>query len=102
MSGTRGRQPTFDVDDSGDANPKCPSCGSPNLHHGKVEVFECAEDQPGLHVTVDGLQAVVDADMRGNPSSRRHGLVVHFSCEQCPAALRLTIAQHKGSTLVGF
>jgi hypothetical protein len=35
-----------------------------------------------------------------NPSERRQGLAIAFSCEDCDAKLELTIAQHKGNTIV--
>ena len=33
-----------------------------------------------------------------NPSIRRHGMAIAFSCEHCGDGFELTIAQHKGST----
>lgn len=81
----------------------CPSCGHSNLHHDKVEVFECGEDATyGLHVTVKDAQTTVDTDLKGNPSSRRHGLEITFWCESCDAKPVLRLLQHKGSTYVDF
>lgn len=81
----------------------CPNCGFNFLHHSRVEIFERKEDaSSGLHVTVKGEQAVIDSDLKGNPSSRRNGLVVHFWCERCKAKPALTISQHKGNTFVDF
>ena len=82
---------------------QCPSCGATLLHHGKVEVFECSKDaKQGLHVTVaDGL-VTTNTNLTGNPSMRRNGLSIMFWCEGCSANPVLSIAQHKGSTLVEF
>jgi hypothetical protein len=87
-------QPTFDQYTEGDgALLECPACGGNYLRHGKIEVFERAEDESaGLHVSVTN----------GNPSSRRNGLSVCFKCEQCHATPVLNIAQHKGNTWVDF
>jgi len=38
----------------------------------------------------------------GNPSRRRDGLAIEFSCENCPAILELTIKQHKGETFFAW
>jgi hypothetical protein len=82
---------------------ECPSCHGNHLHHGKVEIFDRLEDQDiGLHVVVADGTAAIDKDLWGNPSSRRHGLRIHFACEHCSATPMLTIAQHKGNTWVDF
>jgi len=79
----------------------CPSCGFNYLHHGRVEIFDRSEDASSdVHVVVDEGKAIVDTSLDGNPSSRRHGLAVHFWCEGCKATPVLTIAQHKGNTVV--
>lgn len=81
----------------------CPGCGSNMLHQDRVEVFERGEDDKlGVHVVVEGLRAIIDTDLKGNPSARRDGLAIRFWCESCDARPVLTIAQHKGSTLVEF
>lgn len=83
----------------------CPStgCDSQYLTHYSIEVFERGEDATtGLHVTVAEGSASLDNDLAGNPSKRRHGLSILFSCEQCQKSHRLTIAQHKGSTWVNM
>lgn len=81
----------------------CPSCGSNYLHHGRVEVFECGEDaKHGVHVVVTDGRAEFDTSLEGNPSRRRHGLKIHFWCENCKAEPVLSISQHKGNTYVDF
>ncbi len=80
---------------------KCPSCGFNYLHHDKVEVFERSEDaEHGLHVVVENGSVKTDTDLQGNPSSRRHGLAIHFWCEGCDEKPVLTLIQHKGNTYV--
>jgi len=84
---------------------KCPSCGGDFLHQIKVDVFERDEDdQKVLHVQVGESKIVksivVNNDISGNPSLRRHGLTISFRCETCEDKPKLDFAQHKGSTLV--
>ena len=85
----------------------CPRCGADNLHHGDVEVFDRSEDEEQILKTVATghsaqLTSVPNAGS-GNPSARRHGLRIGFSCEQCgDEPMYLTIAQHKGSTEIGW
>lgn len=80
---------------------KCPNCGSINLHHERIEIFEREEDQDtGLHVSVSDSKASIDQTLKGNPSLRRNGLTIHFWCELCSKKSQLSIAQHKGSTFV--
>lgn len=81
----------------------CPSCNFNYLHHEKVEVFECGEDATyGVHVTVADAKAICDTSLEGNPSARRHGLKIYFSCEGCKAKPVLSLSQHKGNTYVDF
>ena len=81
----------------------CPSCGFNYLHHEKVEVFERGEDAThGVHVTVADTKATCDTSHEGNPSARRHGLKIYFSCEGCAAKPVLSLSQHKGNTYVDF
>ena len=77
--------------------------GCNNLHQTSVEIFDRQEDQKtGLHVVARrGKQLLVDEDMSNNPSSRRQGLKINFSCECCEGKVHtLNIAQHKGTTFV--
>ena len=81
----------------------CPRCEFDHLHHYQVDVFERKEDAAtGLHVHVADCSSSIDTHLRGNPSSRRGGVAVRFWCEGCHAKLLLTIAQHKGVTLVNL
>lgn len=81
----------------------CPACDGFYLHQGRTEIFNRGEDEPnGTHVVVDGESVKTDRDLTGNPSGRRHGLTIHFSCENCPAEVQMHIYQHKGNTFVGM
>ena len=79
----------------------CPGCGSTNLHHHRVDVYRRnrEDDSQGLRAMVYGAGPVlVGNNMYGNPSERRDGVRMHFTCEMCPALSELTIVQHKGTT----
>lgn len=89
----------------------CPRCKGFNLRQETVTIFQRVEDAETLtKITVDGSNfeaKVVPADGSGNPSNRRHGMVIQFSCENCcidskDGVIELTIAQHKGATEVGW
>ena len=97
-------QPTFDQFHEGyGAELECPNCNGNNLHHGKVEVFDREEDKStGLRVSIVDGASTIDTNLQRNPSERRHGLIIHFSCEHCEAKPLLTIVQHKGSTYVNL
>jgi hypothetical protein len=78
----------------------CPNCGESNLHQERVEVFERIneDNETGVHVVVENGVASVDMSMEGNPSDRRDGVMMFFSCEHCPRRTWLSIVQHKGTT----
>lgn len=79
----------------------CPGCGSTNLHHHRVDVYRRnrEDDNQGLRASVYSVGSViVGNNMDGNPSERRDGVRMHFTCEMCPALSELTIVQHKGTT----
>ena len=87
----------------------CPACKDQHTHHNRVEVFSRQEDSfEGTHVAVVGASVKVDKDMRNNPSRRRHGVRIYFTCEFChfelneetPPMFQLLIIQHKGLTLL--
>ena len=80
-------------------------CGNDGyMHQFRVEVFNrLAEDAPeGLHFDIAERNINVGKSMKTNPSSRRDGLRVYFECEYCPHTHILTIAQHKGMTLLNW
>jgi hypothetical protein len=45
-------------------------------------------------------KATVASDEAGNPSECRHGLAIRLACEHCGGWSELTLAQHKGFTLM--
>lgn len=83
----------------------CPCCGGEWLHQGDIVSFtRDTEDAParavwvGEHGDVSGLRAAwAEAN---NPSRRRNGLTIRFWCETCDARPVLTMAQHKGATVI--
>ena len=88
----------------------CPQCGFEFLHHYLIETFERDEDDnKGLHTIIEGekfglrnntaITTTYD-NLLGNPSARRHGLRIGFICENGGHEFFLTIAQHKGQTVV--
>ena len=97
-------QPAFgDYSENFGAELLCPSCNFNYLHHDRVEVFECGEDADfGVHVIVSDGKATMDTSLDGNPSSRCHGLKIHFWCEGCSAKPVLSLFQHKGTTFINF
>lgn len=95
--------PSFESSGDDELVLLCPGCKSINLHQGEVEIFDRSEDSvSGLHTTANVGDVKIDADMSKNPSSRRDGMRIHFTCEYCDAKAVLTIVQHKGSTLIAF
>ena len=99
------------VDLGGAADLLCPRCGADNLHHIGVTFYERGEDDEKLrrlqHFPPSLKTEVVPSHGSGNPSSRRDGLAVRFWCEGCGGqaeddVIELTIAQHKGSTEIGW
>ena len=87
----------------------CPNkCGRINLHQGKVEVWNREEDDTsGNHIVIEGDEILGDDEMSKNPSPRRQGLSIDFTCEECSyddegnangTVFTLEIIQHKGST----
>jgi hypothetical protein len=86
----------------------CPHCHDSHscLHHGVLTVYHRREDESRLtRIGVRNGSALierVDSDGSGNPSSRRDGLAIHFYCELCDLSSELTIAQHKGQTLLAW
>ena len=94
----------------------CPECNLENLHQGNATIYERGED--GDYTTViaqnghEVMATKFPSEETHNPSSRRHGLIIEFTCESChhgygdevrPAytdPFRLAIYQHKGYTLM--
>jgi len=83
---------------------QCPACRNRNLHHGEVAVFSRGEDAAQTLVTIANgnshQTSVAITDGEGNPSSRRDGVLISFTCEHCYALPDLEIYQHKGATFI--
>ena len=89
--------------------PRCRSSGDDSyLHSTGVIVYDREEDDETTNVTVVDLEhsgsstELLSSKTCGNPSERRHGVVVEFKCEHCGDGLRFNLAQHKGRTTVGW
>lgn len=91
------------ISSAGERTLHCPACDGFYLHQGRTEIFNRGEDEAeGTHVVIEGENVQTNRDLSGNPSGRRHGLTIHFTCETCPAAVQMHIYQHKGNTFVGM
>jgi hypothetical protein len=81
---------------------KCAGCGWDCTHHYKVEVFALPQKMPALAPMSWSRPAsrsltTNDAET-GNPSSRRDGVRILMTCEECDALTAIEIIQHKGTT----
>ena len=57
-------------------------------------------EQQSRHQLPRAAEVSIDALLEGNPSGRRQGVTIRFWCEGCAQRSVLTIAQHKGATLL--
>jgi hypothetical protein len=84
----------------------CPNCRGEYLHHEVVTVYDRREDADFVTRTEVRKSSVsreaVNSENSGNPSSRRDGLAIQFSCEMCSAMPELTLQQHKGQTFLAW
>jgi hypothetical protein len=82
----------------------CGGCGEFCTHFRSLHVFMRGEDHDhGLRLDVDMARSQVSTSTRmgdGNPSSRRDGLALTFTCEFCKHITEVTFAQHKGTTFI--
>jgi hypothetical protein len=94
-----------------DGRLACPKCGDIYIHQGNITIFERREDDNYVTVITQNDAEVTTARFLNadtcNPSSRRHGMLIEFTCEHCHASppefrqpFRLAIYQHKGNTFV--
>lgn len=83
----------------------CPYCGSANSQHSGLKAwYRASEDaRRGLYAAF-GFGEIQTSEILpvGNPSLRRDGFAVLLTCEDCEGAFSLTIAQHKGQTVLGI
>ena len=77
-------------------------CGSNNLHQESVKVFwrESEDSSQGTFFESKGNYFNKHINPNDNPSNRRDGLLIRFSCECCSSEPELAIYQHKGTTYV--
>jgi hypothetical protein len=81
----------------------CPTCGGDYLHQVKTQVFEREEDSDeGQHITVERTTFSFNGDIRDNPSPRRQGITIEFTCEMCDSITYLHVYQHKGQTIISL
>ena len=88
----------------------CPACSKttddePFVHIDRVTVHVREEDaEPGATVVEipdkPAARSAARQEIPNNPSARRSGLVVEGWCELCGSRWELTLAQHKGQTLI--
>jgi len=107
-------QPIFMHNGPGSSLLACPHCLYDYTHQEKVEVFIRDGDDyqvPGIKTTINNqITTVSKDDMKTNPSTRRDGIRIYYSCESChaydevygsgsnPPLFELLIYQHKGQT----
>jgi hypothetical protein len=83
----------------------CPHCGFQYLHHERITVYERKEEdaEPIVKTIIDGDKTTVEyvpARGSGNPSDRRYGFTIAFSCEGCDNNPVLVVEQTKGNTIL--
>jgi hypothetical protein len=65
----------------------CPKCDEVYLHQGNTAIYERKEDAPYTTVISQNGHEVTaikfPSEETHNPSSRRHGLTIEFTCEHC-------------------
>ena len=88
---------------------RCPRCGGEYLHQSVVKMYNRNEDDARVWrtvVTEDAVESKMAVSLTAeNPSPRRQGLTIGFTCEGCsgdvnPKVMELHIFQHKGATLL--
>ena len=93
----------------------CPCGNGGNLHQENVTIFVCGESSHTTTVIAQDGRSVQATEFPSqdtcNPSPRRHGMLLEFTCEQCSykqngddstleKTFRLAIFQHKGHTFM--
>ena len=82
---------------------QCPSCYETYTHQEAVRIYARLNDELRDGERVDlytGESEKIPG--RGNPSSRRQGLMIEFRCESCDLDRALAIYQDKGITFMGW
>lgn len=89
----------------------CPSCKNHDgmTHQEHVEVYMREHDMfpgaPGRRYWIDTFSMETDTNMTNNPSWRRDGIRIYFSCENCGAGQgipfnEILISQDSGNTFI--
>ena len=83
----------------------CPTCGFEYLHHDRIVTYTRKEDSAADVQVINvpnerSAQPLASIPIPQNPSDRRSGVVISGWCEGCDNRWDLTLAQHKGHTLV--
>jgi len=83
----------------------CLHCGFDYVRHIIIKTWtRQPDDETAIKTVVDNAGEISVTRVNNtaeNPSSRQHGLSLTFWCEGCDENFELTIAQHKGQTIVG-
>lgn len=86
-------------------NVSCAHCGEDYIHQNGLIWFQRGEDDgKGDAYYVEWGRAgklTFDNAFSANPSRRRHGMLVTFSCELCGGSTSVVFSQHKGITETG-
>jgi len=82
----------------------CANCGYEFTHHYKVEVYFRHEEDAsyGIKTTVSGRESntTTGNNQLNSPSTRRDGVRIYLSCENCDKKTLIGIIQHKGQTFL--
>ncbi|MBN1578221.1 MAG: hypothetical protein JW913_16795 [Chitinispirillaceae bacterium] len=78
----------------------CQHCGYNYTHHEEVACYAREDCSVGVRTRVRSKLVVQDTDISDNPSPRRNGVSISYSCEGCGKTSRINIYQHKGQTFV--
>ena len=86
----------------------CPNCLGDNLHHVAVRIYgrhedadTCLKTTVGTNNWDPGYAQTTLTQGTENPSDRRVGLTIDFTCEHCSGSevvAQLCVSQNKGST----
>lgn len=82
----------------------CVYCGNQFVHHSDVEVYnrQSEDDKYCFYTKTSRIDAKIDTrkSTEQSPSSRRDGVRITLTCEECRKEFYLEIDQHKGWTLI--
>ena len=82
---------------------QCPHCEHDHIHQVETQLYCRDDSEDAVLVLVnmyDGMISQAKAPPGSNPSTRRHGMRLIFSCEGCDEYPQLVMHQHKGDTVL--